>query len=131
MEQSFTSPLRVLPLTTPLTSVPIGAHEYAHPADILYCQGDRNYSHVHLTNGHCIVVSLTLSVLEERLAVGNFLRVNRSQLVNKQHIEQYDGLSITLTNGTDMEVARRRRGSVRISLRLFSEKFYVKKKRRA
>lgn len=111
--------------------IPIGAYQQARPGEILYCQGDRNYTHIHLTNGRCIIVSLTLSVLEERLAAGDFLRVNRGQLVNKQHIKKYDGLSLTLTNGTDMEVARRRRGTVRASLRLFSEKFYVKKKRRA
>ncbi|MPR35665.1 LytTR family transcriptional regulator DNA-binding domain-containing protein [Salmonirosea aquatica] len=129
MEKNFTPPLLVLSLSTPTTSVPIGAYEYARPADILYCQGDRNYSHVHLTNGRRVIVSLTLSILEARLAHGKFLRANRSNLLNMHHIKSYDGLRITLINGITVEVARRRRREVRVSLRLFSEKFYLKKKR--
>jgi DNA-binding LytR/AlgR family response regulator len=107
----------------------IGGFEKIQTQDILFCQGDRNYTHVHLVNGRKITVSQTLSLLEERLMCGDFLRVNRGRLINMLHIKTYDDYFITLTNGTLIAVARRRRLKVRVSLRLFSEKVYIKEKR--
>jgi DNA-binding LytR/AlgR family response regulator len=130
MEQHDRTPsTRHLSFSNPDQPIPIGGFEKVFTQEVLFCQGDRNYTHVHLINGRKITVSNTLAILEERLEVGEFLRIARGRLVNKQYIRHYDGLTITLSNGTVIGVARRRRHEVRVSLGLFSEKFHIKNKR--
>ncbi len=102
---------------TPSTpGVHIGGYAHVHAEDILFCQGDSNYTHVHFVKRHKMTVATTLGILEERLLAVGFVRVNRSELVNRHHIENYDGYKITLTNGTMLPISRRRRKEVRQQL---------------
>lgn len=94
-------------------AVHIGGYEHAKPEEIVLCKGDSNYTHVHFTNGRKLTVATTLKILQERLAAQDFVRVNRSGLINKDHIVSYDRDEITLTNGTVLPIARRRRRAVR------------------
>ncbi len=116
--------MAVISLLNNFEQVPIGARKQAYPDEILYCQGDRNYTHVYMTNDRKVLVSLTLGVLESRLASKQFLRLTRSWLVNKQHIRDYDGSSVTLSNGMTVEVARRRRHEVYLSLSSNAKRSY-------
>ena len=55
----------------------------------------------------------SLNQLEERLDSLQFLRANRRQIVNLAHVTQVaanaaDGLDLLLTDGTRVEVSRRR-----------------------
>ncbi|GHB52158.1 LytR/AlgR family response regulator transcription factor [Persicitalea jodogahamensis] len=105
-------------MNTPSLSVPqipvhIGGYEHARPEEIVLCKGDSNYTHVHFTNGRKLTVATTLKIIQERLAARDFVRVNRSGLINKDHIASYDQDEITLTNGTVLSIARRRRREVR------------------
>ncbi len=99
-------------LFIPENAVHIGGFEHAQPEEIVLCKGDSNYTHVHFTNGHKITVATTLKIIQERLATQGFVRVNRSGLINKDHIARYDRDEITLTNGTVLPIARRRRRAV-------------------
>ncbi|WP_373512197.1 LytR/AlgR family response regulator transcription factor [Persicitalea sp.] len=93
--------------------VHIGSYEYELPEDILYCEGDRNYSHVHFVDGRKTFVSTTLGILEARLARRGFRRINRSYLVNADQVLHHDRDEITLMNGITLPIARRRRVAVR------------------
>lgn len=102
-------------MTQPTSSAPcihIGGYAHVQPQEILFCQGDSNYTHVHFVKRHKMTVATTLGILEERLNAEGFVRVNRSELVNKHHIENYDGYQITLSNGTTLPISRRRRKGV-------------------
>ncbi|GHB78162.1 LytR/AlgR family response regulator transcription factor [Persicitalea jodogahamensis] len=110
--------MAVTALLNTFEQVPIGAYKRAYPNEILSCQGDRNYTHIYLTNDRKVLVSLTLGVLESRLASSHFLRLTRGWLVNKYHIRDFDGTSVTLSNGQTVEVARRRRHEVYLSLNM-------------
>ena len=57
--------------------------------DILYCNSDGAYSHVHLTNGSKITISKTLRYLEEILCDFHFYRVHNSHIVNLNYIVKY------------------------------------------
>ena len=111
-------------LSVPPNSVHIGGFEHAQPEEIVLCKGDSNYTHVHFANGRKITVATTLKIIQERLAARDFVRVNRSGLINKEHIARYDHDEITLTNGTVLPIARRRRRAVREFMQSFSDVFY-------
>lgn len=93
--------------------VHLGSYEYELPEDILYCEGDRNYTYVHLAGGRKTFVSTTLGIIEMRLARRGFRRINRSFLVNPDHVLAYDRDEVTLGNGSILPIARRRRVKVR------------------
>lgn len=98
-------------------SIHIGAHTHAQVKEIIYCEGDRNYSHVHFLRQPTLMLSITLRILHERLGMQGFLRVSRSAVVNVDYIADYDGREIVLHNGQVLPIARRRRKEVRLMLK--------------
>lgn len=79
---------------------------------IIWIQGEGNYSRVHLTNGKQLMVAQTLSKFE--LLIPAFIRTHKSSIVNPNHIQtlraipsQKTGL-LVLTGGIELIVARRR-----------------------
>ncbi len=73
---------------------------------ILYCHAENNYTQIHKIDGKSILVSKTLKDIEQQLSNPTFFRVNKSCLVNLQHIKRYiktDGGSVVLDN--DMEIS--------------------------
>jgi two-component system LytT family response regulator len=79
--------------------------------EILYCEGDGNYSKIVTTSERTVVVSKTLQWLEETLPSDTFFRIHKSHLVNLGHIKTYDkaaGNVLILDNGKELEVAHRR-----------------------
>jgi DNA-binding LytR/AlgR family response regulator len=63
--------------------------------DITFLKADRVYVEIHCVAGHPLIVRESLHVWEERLPA-TFLRVNRSYVVNLQHVSRIDTDSITL-----------------------------------
>lgn len=110
-------------LSVPQNAVHIGGYEHAQPEEIVLCKGDSNYTHVHFTDGRKLTVATTLKIIQERLAAQDFVRVNRSGLINKDHIASYDQQEITLTNGTVLPIARRRRRAVQEFMQSWVELF--------
>ncbi len=111
------------PLSALQTTVHIGGFEHAQPEEIVLCKGDSNYTHVHFTNGRKLTVATTLKIIQARLAAQDFVRVNRSGLINKDHIARYERDEITLTNGTVLPIARRRRQAVQEFMQSWGEMF--------
>jgi two-component system, LytTR family, response regulator len=69
------------------------------------------YSKVWLRGG-AVVIRRSLSVLEARLPAEYFIRANRSQLINLQHVQSVEpwfsgGLKLTLSEGLTVELSRR------------------------
>lgn len=102
---------------SPLASVHIGAHLLVPTAEIVFCEGDRNYTQVHFTDRPKLTLSVTLRIIHERLGEEGFLRVSRSALVNREAIAEYDGQQVVLLDGLVLPVARRRRRFVWLTLR--------------
>ncbi|TRZ51023.1 DNA-binding response regulator [bacterium] len=79
--------------------------------EILYCEGDGNYSRIVTTSERTVVVSKTLQWLEETLPMDFFFRIHKSHIVNLGHVKTYDkaaGNILILDNGKELEVAHRR-----------------------
>ncbi|RYU97029.1 LytR/AlgR family response regulator transcription factor [Emticicia agri] len=90
--------------------------------DILYLKADINYTEFYMNNGKKFTSSFTLKRYAEDERLKDFLRVNKSYLVNRKYIEdcrcRYKDLRIYLTNGDEIKVSRRRRMAVQESLQI-------------
>ncbi len=87
-------------------------------AEILRCEADRNYTWFHLRRGEKLLSSYPLSTYEEFLAGNEFLRVHRSHIVNVKHVRSCDAEgTLTMADGTRIEVSRRRKTEVMNALR--------------
>jgi len=88
------------------------------PADITWCQADDNYTALHLIDDRRFISARTLKDYDEMLTPLGFLRVHRSSLVNRKHVDGIDGEGrVRLSNGTRLEVSRRRLEEVTRELR--------------
>ena len=66
-------------------------------SDILYCEAMKNYTRIALKNGNRIMPLISLSKIEEQLPTnGQFLKVHRSFIVAKTHIEAIEGNQILI-----------------------------------
>jgi|688.fasta_scaffold64598_2 two-component system LytT family response regulator len=99
----------------------IGTNEgpYFIPTDdILFAEGQNNYTHFHLSRQRRLVASKTLLEFENLLSDQGFLRVHKSYLVNLKYVERYlsKNGTLLLTDGIEVEVSRRRKDEVLNSL---------------
>ena len=79
---------------------------------IVRCEGQVNYTAIHLVSGERILVSKTLKEYDTLLREYNFIRVHQSHLVNRDHIRKFvksDGGYLILSDGSQVSVARNRK----------------------
>jgi len=80
--------------------------------EILYCEAQRSYTVFRLTNNKPIIISRPLFDYDRLLTDTVFLRVHKSFLINLMHVKEYmrgDGGSVIMSNGTEIEVSRRKK----------------------
>lgn len=80
--------------------------------DILFAEAAGNYTNFYFTNQPFICTSKPIYEYEELLSDAGFVRIHKSHLVNLLHVKQYlkgEGGSIILSNGKEVEVARRKK----------------------
>lgn len=76
--------------------------------DIIYCQADRNYTIIKITNETEKLVSKTIKEFEKFLSKYNFLRTHNSYLVNFRHIKSYkksQGGFLIMSNNDELSVS--------------------------
>jgi two-component system LytT family response regulator len=90
--------------------------------EIFRLEADRSYTHIHLVNRKPFVASKTLKHFEEMLEEFGFIRTHKSHLVNPRHIARLsnDNEFVLLTDGTKVEVSRRKKDEVQKQLNLRS-----------
>lgn len=80
--------------------------------NIIRVEAMSNYSVFILTDAKKIVVSKTLKEYESVLDTGNFMRVNRSVIVNLDFVVKYrkgDGGTLELSDGAEIEVSSQKK----------------------
>ena len=80
--------------------------------EVIYCEAQRSYTLFCLTNNKSILISKPLFDYDRLLTDANFLRVHKSFLINLMHVKEYmrgEGGSIIMSNGTEIEVSRRKK----------------------
>jgi DNA-binding LytR/AlgR family response regulator len=60
------------------------------PAEVVYCQADGNYTHLHLSRGSSETISQNLGAIEEILEGNGFFRASRSYLLNLKYLTRVD-----------------------------------------
>ncbi len=82
-------------------------------SDILYLEGNINYTLIHLQNGKVKISPRTLRYHITNTLNETFIRIHRAFCVNKSHIQDYDQkLSpefLMLTSGIKLSVSRRKK----------------------
>lgn len=84
------------------------AYEFVEPQHILYARAEGAYTHIVLKEGKKLVISKTLSDIEDMLPATHFQRIHHSALVNLDHITHFfktDGGYLVLDNGEKLAVS--------------------------
>ena len=92
--------------------------------DIIRCEAEDNYTHIHLSNGSKITASRTIKTYEDMLAAVNFYRVHKSHLINLNFMKKFvkgDGGYLVMDDGKKIEVSRRRRPAFMEQMRRLQE----------
>lgn len=79
---------------------------------VTHLKADGCYTNVYLDDKSKIVVTKTLKELDQLLRIKNFCRIHKSYLINLDKLEKYktgNGHYVIMDNGTQIEVARRRK----------------------
>jgi two-component system LytT family response regulator len=85
---------------------------YVPISEIIYCKADSNYTYFYLSNSKPIIVSSPLKKYDDILLPYQFFRIHQTYLVNLNAIKKFkkvDGGSVTLSNGEDLPVSRRKK----------------------
>lgn len=86
--------------------------EIIHTDNIVYLEATGNYTHIHLANEKPLLASKTLKEFEDILPADQFFRIHNASLVNMAAIKKYNKGElgqVVLSNGTVLDVARRRK----------------------
>lgn len=80
---------------------------------VIYLEGDGNYTTFIFTDGTALLTSKTIGAFEP-LVPGHFVRVHKGCIVNRNFIRDLDKItkSIVLSNKIKLKVARRRWGEL-------------------
>jgi two-component system, LytTR family, response regulator len=88
------------------------------PIDILYCEGENNYTRFNFLKNKPMLVSKTLGEYEDLLAEHGFLRIHKSHLVNAKYVCKVDKDGMVLmTDGKQLAISKRRKEAVMHSLK--------------
>lgn len=100
---------------TELQKKKIGIHtttdiQFVVIEEIILCEADGNYTEFHLVDGQVHIASSPLKKYGELLEECGFFRVNKSNLINLQHIKKYlkaYGGSVVMLNDAEVVISRR------------------------
>lgn len=95
----------------------IGSRKQVTADSIKLLEADINYTTIYFKDGTKILVSTTMGTIESRLPKDNFVRVNRSIVVNLSAVSHYfirpDFDEVKLQDASFVKVSRRRRMEMR------------------
>jgi two-component system, LytTR family, response regulator len=103
------------PSITSSLRLPFSSHRrWIDLAHIVRLEGEGNYTTCVFSDGSYLMVAVTLKRLANRLPDGQFVRLHRKHLVNRQFVKALGPgkTSLHLTNGDHVAISRRRVGTV-------------------
>ncbi len=84
--------------------------EYVTLSDIIYIEGERNYTRIHLHQKPYLFTSKTLGQYEEQLNFLPFYRMHKSYLVNLDYARYIEsGNILVLENGLELQISRNKK----------------------
>ena len=114
--KSLIGNLRSPAMETKKIGLPTGnGIRFVNIKDISHIESENNYSHFFFTDKTKLIVSKTLKEFEDLLEGYHFFRIHNSHLVNLAYVQSFlqkDGDYIILTDGSKLEVSRRRKAEL-------------------
>lgn len=89
--------------------------EFLSPEEIIYLEGNDNYTDIHLLDKTKITVSKTLKIFEKKLCSYEFIRVHNKHIINLKFIRKLSNNTIMLVNGSEISISNKYR-------KIFNEK---------
>jgi two-component system LytT family response regulator len=91
---------------------------FYEPSEILYCEGENNYTRFTFTTHKPMLVSKTLGEYEDLLTEHGFLRIHKSYLVNTKYVSKVerDG-TLQMNDGKQLTISKRRKEVVMNALK--------------
>jgi two-component system LytT family response regulator len=86
------------------------------PQDIILIKADFNYTIFHLVNGKKLILAKTLLECQQMLEAFDFVRPNRSVIINLHAVKGIGENGIKLKNNTLISVSRRRANSITVHI---------------
>lgn len=77
--------------------------------EILFFEGDINYTWIHFKSGKQTVIARTLLFIEQKTNTENFISINRKYLVNRKFIVEVGNDFVVLIDKTVLPISRRRK----------------------
>ncbi|MFT3703155.1 MAG: LytTR family DNA-binding domain-containing protein [Agriterribacter sp.] len=96
-------------------------YEFVEVSSIVYAQAEGAYTCVFLKGNRKLIISKTLSDIEEALPSSSFLRIHHSTLINIHHITHFfrtDGGYIVLDDSIKLGISKSKKEQVMLSLGL-------------
>ncbi|MEP6675644.1 MAG: LytTR family DNA-binding domain-containing protein [Ferruginibacter sp.] len=91
---------------------------FYEPLEILYCEGENNYTRFAFTKHKPMLVSKTLGEYEELLADHGFLRIHKSYMVNTRYVSKVDkDGQLQMSDGKQLTISKRRKEIVMNTLK--------------
>ena len=90
-------------------------YEFIEAGKIIYAKAEGSYTHVFLNDKRKLIISKTLSDIEELLPTEHFQRIHHSTLVNLSHVTHLfktDGGFVVLDNGEKLVVSKSKKDSL-------------------
>jgi two-component system LytT family response regulator len=87
---------------------------------IIRLEADSSYTHIHLINNKRFTASKTLKYFDEMLEEHGFVRIHKSHIINPVYLRQVnaDHSMVTMSDGSQAEVARRKKDDVKAMMKL-------------
>ena len=87
----------------------LGKYTTLFTNEVLYFEGEVNYTHIHFITGKQKILAKTLLAVENTIDSDSFVRISRKHLVNRKFIIEVGRDFVVLSNDLMLPVARRRR----------------------
>lgn len=88
----------------------LARHLTVYSNEVLYFEGEINYTHIHLAHGKPKKLARTLLLVESKVGTELFVRISRKHLVNRKFITEIGVDYVVLSNKLMLPISRRRRG---------------------
>jgi two-component system LytT family response regulator len=95
-------------------SIPtINGYEFIELNNVIWCQSEGSYTTFHLTDKSSIISSRNIGYYAELLNNHNFCRIHNGTIIHMRFIKSYrkgKGGYVIMSDGTELEIAQRRKG---------------------
>ena len=98
--------------------------------DVIYLEAARNYCIIHLVDKSNITVSVPLCEVQEYLSPQLFIRIQRSYIINLEHVSRYIGNIVRMIDDREITIGRDYQQTIKKKFILIGSRKRVLEKRK-